>query len=146
MTKHFQIMRKITLMQSTNKLSKNSIRLQKQLFQTLIIQVRIEIRHFNQKSSSYVFWFQTCIPIIGSFLPTVISWYAPIFGVNMEWWNMNVATVAMAAFPFIDPLAVIYLIPSYRNAILRKRGNIVDDSSHVKTRQSSRMQSYAFSS
>ncbi|CZR14578.1 Serpentine Receptor, class J [Caenorhabditis elegans] len=122
----FKIMRKITLMQSTNKLSKNSIRLQKQLFQTLII--------------------QTCIPIIGSFLPTVISWYAPIFGVNMEWWNMNVATVAMAAFPFIDPLAVIYLIPSYRNAILRKRGNIVDDSSHVKTRQSSRMQSYAFSS
>ncbi|KAF1752721.1 hypothetical protein GCK72_019276 [Caenorhabditis remanei] len=118
----FKIMRKISHMQSTNKLSKNSLRLQKQLFQTLII--------------------QTCIPIIASFLPTVLSWYAPIFGIDMEWWNTNVATVALAAFPFIDPLAVIYLIPSYRNALLRRKGRAIDDSSTAKTRATSKILSY----
>ncbi|PIC23545.1 hypothetical protein B9Z55_017217 [Caenorhabditis nigoni] len=118
----FKIMRKISVMQSSNKLSKNSIRLQKQLFQTLII--------------------QTCIPIVASFLPTVISWYAPIFFINMEWWNTNVATVALAAFPFIDPLAVIYLIPSYRNALLRRKGLAIDDSSGTKNRRISKISSY----
>ncbi|EGT46870.1 hypothetical protein CAEBREN_29629, partial [Caenorhabditis brenneri] len=85
----------------------------------------------------------TCIPIVASFLPTVISWYAPIFGIGMEWWNTNVATVALAAFPFIDPLAVIYLIPSYRNAVLRKRNYAVNDSSATtNARRTSRISSF----
>ncbi|EGT43572.1 CBN-SRJ-8 protein [Caenorhabditis brenneri] len=101
----YKIMVKIRAMQASSTMSKNSIRLQKKLFLTLII--------------------QTCIPIFASFLPTVLSWYAPIFGIDLSWWNTNVATVALSAFPFIDPLAVIYLVPSYRNAILRRRSATV---------------------
>uniref|UniRef100_A0A8R1DIG9 Uncharacterized protein n=1 Tax=Caenorhabditis japonica TaxID=281687 RepID=A0A8R1DIG9_CAEJA len=81
--------------------SQSNLRLQRQLFITLVV--------------------QTCIPLFASYLPTVISWYAPIFGIDIGWWNTNVSTVALAAFPCIDPLAVIILIPNYRNAILRKR-------------------------
>ncbi|CAL2044293.1 unnamed protein product [Caenorhabditis brenneri] len=103
----------------------------------------LTIISFYAMSVYFVLGFKTCIPIVASFLPTVISWYAPIFGIGMEWWNTNVATVALAAFPFIDPLAVIYLIPSYRNAILRKRNYAVDDSSATtNARRTSRISSF----
>uniref|UniRef100_A0A1I7TYH6 Serpentine receptor class gamma n=1 Tax=Caenorhabditis tropicalis TaxID=1561998 RepID=A0A1I7TYH6_9PELO len=77
-------------------------------------------------TACFVLGYQTCIPIFASFFPTVISWYAPIFGFNIGWWNTNVPTVALSAFPCIDPLAVILLVPNYRNALLRKKGNSTD--------------------
>ncbi|EGT43532.1 hypothetical protein CAEBREN_16841 [Caenorhabditis brenneri] len=86
---------KITFEQT---LSATSIRLQRQLFFTLTM--------------------QTGIPILGSFLPTVVSWYAPILGWDIGWWNTNVPTVALAAFPCIDPLVYILIVPNYRNALL----------------------------
>lgn len=82
--------------------------------------------------SNYLFIssiFQTCIPIVASFLPTVISWYAPIFGIDIGWWNTNVSTIALAAFPCIDPLAVIILVPNYRNTLLRRPISIEPDTS-----------------
>ncbi|ULT86875.1 hypothetical protein L3Y34_006539 [Caenorhabditis briggsae] len=102
----------------------------------------LTITSFYSMSVYFVLGFKTCIPIVASFLPTVISWYAPIFSINMEWWNTNVATVALAAFPFIDPLAVIYLIPSYRNALLRRKGHAIDDSTGTKNRRISKISSY----
>ncbi|EFP00374.1 CRE-SRJ-8 protein [Caenorhabditis remanei] len=119
----FQIMIKIRAIQASSTMSKNSIRLQKKLFLTLII--------------------QTCIPIFASFLPTVLSWYAPIFGIDLSWWNTNVATVALSAFPFIDPLAVIYLVPSYRNAVLRRRDPTVASGSATQGKHVSKIDSGA---
>ncbi|KAF1752725.1 hypothetical protein GCK72_019280 [Caenorhabditis remanei] len=100
----YKITMKIKSITFEQTLSSTSIRLQRQLFLTLVV--------------------QTCIPIIASFLPTVISWYAPIFDINIGWWNTNVSTVALAAFPCIDPLAIIILVPNYRNALLRRNGVI----------------------
>ncbi|KAF1752723.1 hypothetical protein GCK72_019278 [Caenorhabditis remanei] len=119
----YWIMIKIRAMQASSTMSKNSIRLQKKLFLTLII--------------------QTCIPIFASFLPTVLSWYAPIFGIDLSWWNTNVATVALSAFPFIDPLAVIYLVPSYRNAVLRRRDPTVASGSATQGKHVSKIDSGA---
>ncbi|ULT86882.1 hypothetical protein L3Y34_006546 [Caenorhabditis briggsae] len=96
----YKITMKIKSITFEQTLSATSIRLQRQLFVTLVV--------------------QTSIPIIGSFLPTVISWYAPIIGINIGWWNTNVATVALAAFPCIDPMAVILLVPNYRNAMIKR--------------------------
>ncbi|CAO4377048.1 unnamed protein product [Caenorhabditis nigoni] len=119
----YKITMKIKSITFEQTLSATSIRLQRQLFVTLVV--------------------QTSIPIIGSFLPTVISWYAPIFGINIGWWNTNVATVALAAFPCIDPMAVILLVPNYRNAMIKRsvppsdtnilgnQGNVVPKNSNV---------------
>ncbi|PIC23523.1 hypothetical protein B9Z55_017200 [Caenorhabditis nigoni] len=79
-------------------MSKTTLAMHRQLFKALVV--------------------QTCIPIFASFLPTVIAWYAPIFQINLTWWNNYICIIALAAFPFIDPIAVICFIPSYKNTIL----------------------------
>ncbi|CAL2044039.1 unnamed protein product [Caenorhabditis brenneri] len=61
---------------------------------------------------------QTCIPMFASFLPTIIAWYAPIFLINLTWWNNYVCNIALSAFPLIDPIVVIYFIPNYKNTLL----------------------------
>ncbi|CAL2044289.1 unnamed protein product [Caenorhabditis brenneri] len=95
---NFEVYMKIQKITFEQTLSATSIRLQRQLFFTLTM--------------------QTGIPILGSFLPTVVSWYAPILGWDIGWWNTNVPTVALAAFPCIDPLLYILIVPNYRNALL----------------------------
>ncbi|CAI5451910.1 unnamed protein product [Caenorhabditis angaria] len=98
-------------------LSKKSLKMQAQLFYALLV--------------------QTLIPIVGSFTPTVLAWYAPIFGFDAPtWWNYYICTLPLAAFPFIDPLAVIFFIPNYRIAfvnVLLRRDNISSSVNVVNT-------------
>ncbi|EFO99942.1 hypothetical protein CRE_18894 [Caenorhabditis remanei] len=99
MTIYFVLGYKILTKISRNcAMSKTTLLLHRQLFKALVV--------------------QTCIPIFASFLPTVIAWYAPIFLINLTWWNNYICIIALAAFPFIDPIAVICFIPNYKNTIL----------------------------
>ncbi|CAL2044305.1 unnamed protein product [Caenorhabditis brenneri] len=99
MTLYFVLGYKIlTKISKSCQMSKTTLQLHRQLFKALVV--------------------QTCIPIFASFLPTVIAWYAPIFGINLTWWNNYICIIALAAFPFIDPIAVICFIPNYKNTIL----------------------------
>ncbi|CCD70345.2 Serpentine Receptor, class J [Caenorhabditis elegans] len=91
----YKIMKKMN--QNTN-MSTISATLNRQLFKALVA--------------------QTCIPMFASFLPTVIAWYAPMFLINVTWWNNYICNVALSAFPLIDPVVVIYFIPNYKNTLL----------------------------
>uniref|UniRef100_A0A1I7V266 Transmembrane protein n=2 Tax=Caenorhabditis tropicalis TaxID=1561998 RepID=A0A1I7V266_9PELO len=91
----YQIMRKMN--ESCN-MTHISVNLNRQLFKALVA--------------------QTCIPMFASFLPTIIAWYAPIFLINLTWWNNYVCNIALSAFPLIDPIVVIYFIPNYKNTLL----------------------------
>ncbi|CAP35469.2 Protein CBR-SRJ-5 [Caenorhabditis briggsae] len=91
----YKIMKK---MNESQAMSNISITLNRQLFKALVA--------------------QTCIPMFASFLPTIIAWYAPIFLINLTWWNNYVCNICLSAFPLIDPIVVIYFIPNYKNTVL----------------------------
>ncbi|CAI2353948.1 unnamed protein product [Caenorhabditis sp. 36 PRJEB53466] len=62
---------------------------------------------------------QTFIPFAVSYIPCVVAWTVPVIHVNTGTLNNVTAIVAVAAFPFIDPLAIIFLLPDYRNAFYK---------------------------
>uniref|UniRef100_A0A1I7TP47 G_PROTEIN_RECEP_F1_2 domain-containing protein n=1 Tax=Caenorhabditis tropicalis TaxID=1561998 RepID=A0A1I7TP47_9PELO len=62
---------------------------------------------------------QTFIPFAISYLPCVVAWSVPIIHVDTKSLNNFTAIIAVAAFPFIDPLAIMMLVPDYRNAFFR---------------------------
>ncbi|PIC23573.1 hypothetical protein B9Z55_017232 [Caenorhabditis nigoni] len=67
-------------------LSEKTARLQKELLRALIV--------------------QTAIPICLSFAPCMLSWYTPMFNLKLGKWLNYTGAVALAAFPFIDPVAL----------------------------------------
>ncbi|CAI5451663.1 unnamed protein product [Caenorhabditis angaria] len=60
---------------------------------------------------------QTIIPICISFAPCLAAWYAPALHLDFGKWNNYLGVIALSAFPFMDPLAIILLLPNYRNRI-----------------------------
>ncbi|CAO4377050.1 unnamed protein product [Caenorhabditis nigoni] len=78
-------------------LSEKTARLQKELLRALIV--------------------QTAIPICLSFAPCMLSWYTPMFNLKLGKWLNYTGAVALAAFPFIDPVAVILCLPGLRKRI-----------------------------
>ncbi|CAL2044325.1 unnamed protein product [Caenorhabditis brenneri] len=62
---------------------------------------------------------QTFIPICISFSPCMVAWYGPVLGLDLGMWNNYLGVIALSAFPFMDPLAIVFLLPGYRNRILR---------------------------
>ncbi|CAB05480.1 Serpentine Receptor, class J [Caenorhabditis elegans] len=60
---------------------------------------------------------QTLIPICICFFPCMVAWYGPAFGVNFGNWSRYLGAVAFSAFPDLDPLAIILLLPYYRNKL-----------------------------
>ncbi|CAI5451908.1 unnamed protein product [Caenorhabditis angaria] len=87
----YKIVRKL---QNAKTISSQTKRLHRQLFKTLVI--------------------QTLIPLVISFLPCMVVWFLPLFGIDI--WNYgNIGVVALSAFPFLDAIAVILLLPVYRN-------------------------------
>ncbi|KAF1752650.1 hypothetical protein GCK72_019205 [Caenorhabditis remanei] len=62
---------------------------------------------------------QTCIPICISFSPCMVAWYGPVLGLELGMWNNYLGVIALSAFPFMDPLAIVFLLPGYRNRVLR---------------------------
>lgn len=61
---------------------------------------------------------QTFIPICISFSPCMAAWYGPVLGMDLGMWNNYLGVIALSAFPVLDPLAIIILLPNYRNKLL----------------------------
>uniref|UniRef100_A0A8R1I3B2 Serpentine Receptor, class J n=1 Tax=Caenorhabditis japonica TaxID=281687 RepID=A0A8R1I3B2_CAEJA len=61
---------------------------------------------------------QTFIPIVISFSPCMMAWYCPVLGIDLGMWNNFFGVIALSAFPVLDPLAIIILLPNYRNKLL----------------------------
>ncbi|KAF1751651.1 hypothetical protein GCK72_018205 [Caenorhabditis remanei] len=62
---------------------------------------------------------QTFIPFAISYVPCVVAWSVPIIHVDTKSLNNFTAVIAVAAFPFIDPLAIMLFLPDYRNSLFR---------------------------
>ncbi|CAI5450383.1 unnamed protein product [Caenorhabditis angaria] len=60
---------------------------------------------------------QTFIPFVISYLPCVVCWTLPMLHIDSKGINNSTAIIAVAAFPFIDPLAILLLLPEYRAAL-----------------------------
>ncbi|CAI2353427.1 unnamed protein product [Caenorhabditis sp. 36 PRJEB53466] len=61
---------------------------------------------------------QTFIPIVISFSPCMVAWYGPVLGIDLGMWNNYLGVIALSAFPVLDPLAIIVLLPNYRKKVL----------------------------
>ncbi|CCD62308.1 Serpentine Receptor, class J [Caenorhabditis elegans] len=75
-------------------MSQQTAQMQKQLFKALTI--------------------QTIIPICVSFMPCSFSFYGAAFNIGFMNWVYWVSAVAVSMFPFLDPLAIILLLPALR--------------------------------
>ncbi|EGT43648.1 hypothetical protein CAEBREN_20324 [Caenorhabditis brenneri] len=85
-------------------MSEKTARLQRELLRALLI--------------------QTAIPICLSFAPCMLSWYTPMFNMKLGKWLNYTGAVALAAFPFIDPVAVIFCLPGLRKRIYGGKARI----------------------
>ncbi|CAI2355246.1 unnamed protein product [Caenorhabditis sp. 36 PRJEB53466] len=91
----FKIVRKL---QNNPALSNITRNMHKQLFKALAV--------------------QTFIPICISFSPCMVAWYGPLLSLNLGMWNNYLGVIALSAFPFLDPLAIIVLLHNYRNRLM----------------------------
>ncbi|CAJ0954572.1 unnamed protein product, partial [Mesorhabditis belari] len=103
---------------SSEMASERGYRLQKQLFQALLIQF--------------------LVPIILEYIPCTSVFLVPMFGqkVNLEW-----ATMGISLYPVFEPIVVIYFVREYRVTLRRlifgkKRGGAVSYTSEMTTQHS----------
>ncbi|EGT58834.1 CBN-SRJ-22 protein [Caenorhabditis brenneri] len=61
---------------------------------------------------------QAAIPTCVSFAPCIIAWYQPIFALDFGRWLQFAAGIAVSTFPALDPLALIYFVPTLRKRFL----------------------------
>ncbi|CCD63240.1 Serpentine Receptor, class J [Caenorhabditis elegans] len=99
----FLIIRK--LRSNTLLMSKKTKRLQDQLMRALIV--------------------QSVIPSFVSFAPTMASWYEPIIGFHLGRAVYYTASVLVSTFPFFDPTAIIFFIPSFRAKCINFGKNLI---------------------
>ncbi|PIC28658.1 hypothetical protein B9Z55_020499 [Caenorhabditis nigoni] len=64
---------------------------------------------------------QTVIPICISFTPSLIAWFAPVFNFSMGRVYNYSGTIALSAFPFLDPVAIIIFLPILRNRLYQAK-------------------------
>ncbi|UMM37008.1 hypothetical protein L5515_008919 [Caenorhabditis briggsae] len=64
---------------------------------------------------------QTVIPICISFTPSLIAWFAPVFNFSMGRVYNYSGTIALSAFPFFDPVAIIIFLPVLRNRLYQSK-------------------------
>ncbi|KAF1749931.1 hypothetical protein GCK72_016476 [Caenorhabditis remanei] len=57
---------------------------------------------------------QALIPTCVSFAPCLFAWYQPVFGLDLGRWVQHAAGIAVATFPALDPLALIFFVPTFR--------------------------------
>ncbi|CAI5453539.1 unnamed protein product [Caenorhabditis angaria] len=93
----------VNKLRSVETISHQTRKLHRQLFKTLVI--------------------QTLIPIFISFLPCFINWFLPLFGIDIWNWG-NFGIVALSAFPFLDAVAIMILLPVYRNRFRLRKGSL----------------------
>ncbi|CAB05493.2 Serpentine Receptor, class J [Caenorhabditis elegans] len=84
----------ITKLKSENlSMSNTTKRLQKQLIKALIT--------------------QSTIPILVCFTPCLISWYLPVFGIDIGNGIHWALSVALSFFPVLDPLSLFFFLPIF---------------------------------
>lgn len=93
----YQIVSK--LQSQTLDMSKKTKTLQTQLIKALIVQAAIP----------------TCV----SFSPCLFAWYQPVFKMDLGRWLQHAAGIAVATFPCLDPLALIFFVPTFRRQFQR---------------------------
>ncbi|KAF1763210.1 hypothetical protein GCK72_011476 [Caenorhabditis remanei] len=98
------IMRKLENM--TGRISRKTSRLQIELLRALIV--------------------QTIIPIFVSFFPCVISFTIPIFNMDLGRPINYVEVIALGAFVFCDPVAIVMCLPVFRQRVLCKKKQLPD--------------------
>ncbi|CAL2045999.1 unnamed protein product [Caenorhabditis brenneri] len=64
---------------------------------------------------------QTIIPICISFAPSVVVWLSPVFNVSMGRIYNHTGTIALSAFPFFDPVAIIFFLPVLRHRLYKAK-------------------------
>nr|pir hypothetical protein T07C12.5 - Caenorhabditis elegans [Caenorhabditis elegans] len=95
----FLTMSKLT--ENTLHMSKTTTTIQKALLKALIV--------------------QTIIPIFVIFSPCILCWFSPIFNINLGRGFNYLEVLALSAFPFFDPLAIILCLPPLRKRVLFKK-------------------------
>ncbi|EFP00040.1 hypothetical protein CRE_18447 [Caenorhabditis remanei] len=94
-------------------MSKQTTQMQKQLFKALTI--------------------QTIIPICVSFMPCSLSFYGAALRIDFMNWVYWISAIAVSMFPFLDPMAIIFLLPALRRRLvnpLNKDRNSVSAITH----------------
>ncbi|EGT54762.1 hypothetical protein CAEBREN_32711, partial [Caenorhabditis brenneri] len=76
---------------------------------------------------------QSVIPTVVSFAPCILSWYQPVFGIELGRGVYHAATIAVSAFPFFDPLAILFFVPTFRQRIQEQIKGIVTFNSSKTT-------------
>uniref|UniRef100_A0A1I7V257 G_PROTEIN_RECEP_F1_2 domain-containing protein n=1 Tax=Caenorhabditis tropicalis TaxID=1561998 RepID=A0A1I7V257_9PELO len=61
---------------------------------------------------------QTVIPIFISFLPCVISFFSPAFNFELGRPMNYVEVIALGAFAFCDPVAIVICLPVFRKRVM----------------------------
>uniref|UniRef100_A0A1I7V251 G_PROTEIN_RECEP_F1_2 domain-containing protein n=1 Tax=Caenorhabditis tropicalis TaxID=1561998 RepID=A0A1I7V251_9PELO len=79
---------------------------------------------------------QTVIPIFISFLPCVISFFSPAFNYELGRPMNYVEVVALGAFAFCDPVAIVLCLPVFRKRFMCQGKSLERDGS-PKTVESS---------
>uniref|UniRef100_A0A1I7UVV9 G_PROTEIN_RECEP_F1_2 domain-containing protein n=1 Tax=Caenorhabditis tropicalis TaxID=1561998 RepID=A0A1I7UVV9_9PELO len=93
----YQIMKKLNEARAHATMSSETARLQRKLLKALTV--------------------QTIIPIFISFMPSTIAWFTPVFGYSMGPTFNYTGVIALTAFPFFDPVAIICFIPVLRSRL-----------------------------
>ncbi|CAD6192440.1 unnamed protein product [Caenorhabditis auriculariae] len=60
---------------------------------------------------------QASIPMFVSFLPCGISWFATSMSIRLRTFNDYYSLPMLSAFPALDPIAIIYFLPQYRQRL-----------------------------
>uniref|UniRef100_A0A1I7T223 G_PROTEIN_RECEP_F1_2 domain-containing protein n=1 Tax=Caenorhabditis tropicalis TaxID=1561998 RepID=A0A1I7T223_9PELO len=90
------IMKKLN--KTTDKMSRKTCKQQIELLRALIV--------------------QTVIPIFVSFLPCLICYYSPAFNLDLGRPINYVEVIALGAFAFCDPVAIVICLPVFRKRVM----------------------------
>ncbi|CAI5445029.1 unnamed protein product [Caenorhabditis angaria] len=61
---------------------------------------------------------QTFVPIAATFIPSLIAWYYPFFGLKWGYFNNSFLIPFISFYPAIDPIVITFALTDYRNVIL----------------------------
>ncbi|CAI5445030.1 unnamed protein product [Caenorhabditis angaria] len=61
---------------------------------------------------------QTTIPTIATFVPCMIAWYYPFFGLKWGYFNNSFLIPFISFYPAIDPIVITLSITNYRNVLV----------------------------
>ncbi|CAI5445031.1 unnamed protein product [Caenorhabditis angaria] len=61
---------------------------------------------------------QTVVPIAATFIPSLIAWYYPFFGLKWGYFNNSFLIPFISFYPAIDPIVITFALTDYRTVII----------------------------